>query len=81
MPHIDVFLVPGQSLSDLALERYGAIEGLVTLIQDNPQLTIGANPGNVPIKVRLDVPELTSSNQAVKAMFESKNWIINNESY
>jgi hypothetical protein len=40
MPIIEVILRPGQSLTDLALERYGAIEGLGVILNEICRLSV-----------------------------------------
>lgn len=81
MPIIEVTLRPGQSLTDLALERYGAIEGLGVILNDNPDLQIGVLPGTTPIKINTVCPEITVNNVSVKALIEKRGTKVNNEKY
>lgn len=81
MPLIEVTLRPGQSLADLALEKYGAIEGLSVILKDNPALQIGVIPESTPIKINTVCPELTVNNLAVKARIVERGIEVNNETY
>jgi hypothetical protein len=82
--------ISGQSLIDVALQEYGAYEGVFIILKDNPNLenTMGVNlvPGT-SINIRQEVPELNVNNKSIAQQFATdlvevatgdiKNYLIN----
>ena len=63
-----------QSLLDIALERYGCVEGIDQLLLDNPVLG-GSYTATPPVGTRLvitAVPQLTDQNQAIAGVFAAR---------
>lgn len=69
----------GQTLIDIAVQRYGAYSGIFLLLEDNPLLeSIEAvvQPGT-KLLFRDQVPELTERNQDVVRHFELNQIVVN----
>jgi len=62
-----------QNLVDFAMQEYGCLEGVVQLMQDNPQITSPTqycDPGTA-LRVLTTIPALNGTNQAVAKQYAS----------
>lgn len=70
----------GQTLIDIAVQRYGAYSGVFLLLQDNPALErieAPLQPG-VKLQYRDQVPQLTNRNRDFARQFDLNKVTVNN---
>lgn len=67
-----------QSLTDIAVQEYGGVEGLFLLFEDNDFLTDIANvpPAGAKMLIRTTVPYLTAQNKVVKAEYMNNDTVV-----
>jgi phage tail protein X len=70
-----ITVINGQTLSDIAIQYYGCIEGIIQLIQDNPN--IGAfeqilKPGT-KLQIQDNVPVFNTQNVKMAAFFSTNS--------
>lgn len=68
----------GQTIIDIAIEKYGCYEGVFIILQDNPTLFLGCNLKPLQrVLLRDDVPVFTDNNIAIAQYFADKNIKVN----
>ncbi|MBI1228222.1 MAG: LysM peptidoglycan-binding domain-containing protein [Bacteroidetes bacterium] len=62
----------GQSTEDIALQEYGAIEGVIYLLMDNNLSPSDSLYPGQELQIRDEVPELTESNRKIQSYLSSR---------
>ncbi len=73
-----IFTNPNQTLTDIALQEYGCVEGIFILMEDNPMLNMdGKLITGQAVQIREAVPELTTNNKAIATELKASSRKIN----
>ncbi len=68
----------GQTLTDIALQEYGCVEGIFILMEDNPMLNMdGKLITGQAVQIREAIPELTINNKAIATELKASSRKIN----
>lgn len=74
-----VYVATGQSLQDIAIQEYGCYDAVFELYYDNEDVLEFLNempaPGT-PLKIRSNVPNITSDNQSFAKYFSEKGRVV-----
>lgn len=72
-----VKVIEGQTLLDLAIEKYGHLGGVFTILEDNPQYSVTSVPApGVDIEIRTDFQDPDQDAEYVRKYFSSRDYKI-----